>query len=168
MAAAFPESRFAGYDFSAEGSPPARAEAAAHGAGQRPFEARDVADARRRRRASTWSRRFDAIHDQAQPDAVLQGIHDDAAARAARSCASTSAASSHVAEQRRPPARPVPLHDLVHALHDRVAGPGRRRASARCGASRQALAMLAEAGFRDVRVETVDGDIINNYYVATA
>ena len=29
------------------------------------------------------------------------------------------------------------------------------------------MAMLAEAGFTDVRVETVDGDIGNYYYVAT-
>jgi len=29
-----------------------------------------------------------------------------------------------------------------------------------------ALQMLTEAGFTDVRVETVDGDIANNYYVA--
>jgi hypothetical protein len=26
--------------------------------------------------------------------------------------------------------------------------------------------MLAEAGFSDIRVETVEGDIANNYYVA--
>jgi Zn-dependent membrane protease YugP len=30
----------------------------------------------------------------------------------------------------------------------------------------KALAMLAEAGFSDIRVETVEGDIANNYYVA--
>ena len=26
--------------------------------------------------------------------------------------------------------------------------------------------MLADAGFEDVRVETVEGDIANNYYIA--
>jgi Zn-dependent membrane protease YugP len=31
----------------------------------------------------------------------------------------------------------------------------------------KALTMLAEAGFTDVRVETVPGDIVNNYYIAT-
>jgi hypothetical protein len=30
------------------------------------------------------------------------------------------------------------------------------------------LEMLTAAGFEDVRVETVDGDIGNNYYVATS
>jgi hypothetical protein len=27
--------------------------------------------------------------------------------------------------------------------------------------------MLAEAGFTDVRVETVEGDIVNSYHIAT-
>ena len=31
----------------------------------------------------------------------------------------------------------------------------------------KALEMIAAAGFDDVRVETVEGDIFNNYYVAT-
>ena len=30
----------------------------------------------------------------------------------------------------------------------------------------KALELLAEAGFGDVEVKTVEGDIINNYYIA--
>jgi hypothetical protein len=30
----------------------------------------------------------------------------------------------------------------------------------------KALEMLAEAGFKDIRVEHVDGDIFNDYYIA--
>ena len=30
----------------------------------------------------------------------------------------------------------------------------------------KALELLAEAGFREVEVKTVDGDILNNYYIA--
>jgi 2-polyprenyl-3-methyl-5-hydroxy-6-metoxy-1,4-benzoquinol methylase len=73
MARAFPASRFTGCDFSEEGIAAGQAEAAHLGLHNASFDYRDVAS------LSVTSEydlitAFDAIHDQAQPAAVLQGI----------------------------------------------------------------------------------------------
>ena len=69
---AFPDSRFTGFDFSADALAAARAEAAAWGLSNVTFELRDVVT------LPTASfdlvTAFDAIHDQAHPAAVLASI----------------------------------------------------------------------------------------------
>jgi 2-polyprenyl-3-methyl-5-hydroxy-6-metoxy-1,4-benzoquinol methylase len=74
MARKLPESRFVGYDFSEEAISRARAEAAQHGATNIRFEVRDdAADLGEEGRYDLITT-FDAIHDQAKPAAVLEGI----------------------------------------------------------------------------------------------
>ncbi|HEY7544377.1 MAG TPA: class I SAM-dependent methyltransferase, partial [Blastocatellia bacterium] len=73
MARAFPNSRFTGFDFSEEAVQSAKAEAAAQGLENARFEVQDVAalDAEKQYDLITA---FDAIHDQARPARVLEGI----------------------------------------------------------------------------------------------
>ena len=107
---------------------------------------------------------FDAVHDQAHPDPVLRGIHEMLGPDGTYLCVDVRA-SSDVAENIEHPLGPFLytvscMHCMTVSLALDGAGLG-----AMWG-EQKALEMLAEAGFTDVRVETVDGDIGNNYYVA--
>jgi SAM-dependent methyltransferase len=163
MAAAYPASRFVGYDFSSSAIAAAKAEAAALGLANATFEERDVA---------TWNgpaefdlvTTFDSVHDQAHPDTMLRGIHEMLRPDGTYLCVDVRA-SSDVAENVEHPLGPF-LYTIscMHCMTVSLALDG-----AGLGAmwgEQKALEMLAEAGFTDVRVETVDGDIGNSYYVA--
>src|SRR3712207_4887485 len=73
MARMFPNSRFVGYDFSEEGIARARAEAQEHGSTNVRFEVKDAAKLDEEARYDLITT-FDAVHDQADPVAVLKGI----------------------------------------------------------------------------------------------
>src|SRR5215216_5456668 len=73
MARKFPNSRFLGYDFSKEAIAHARAETGEHGTTNVRFEVKDVA-AFDEEASYDLVTTFDAVHDQADPAAVLKGI----------------------------------------------------------------------------------------------
>jgi SAM-dependent methyltransferase len=107
---------------------------------------------------------FDAIHDQARPDAVLAGI-----ARALRPdgvfLMQEIAGSSHVDQDIEHPIGPFLytvscMHCMTVSLSDGGAGLG-----AMWG-SETATRMLGDAGFGDVRFESLPHDVINHYYTA--
>jgi 2-polyprenyl-3-methyl-5-hydroxy-6-metoxy-1,4-benzoquinol methylase len=161
MAEAFPNSRFTGVDASERAIERARCEA--HGLANLRFE---VCDAARLERADRFDlvTAFDAIHDQAQPAAVLAGVasalrpdgvflmqeiagtgavHEDAAHPLATFLYTVSC-----------------LHCMTVSLAEGGAGLG-----AMWG-ERAARRMLAEAGFGRVDVQALPHDPINRYYVA--
>lgn len=165
LAARFPNSRFAGYDFSAEAIARARAEAERLGIANARFEVRDVA-ALDERAAFDLITAFDAIHDQAKPDVVLANV-----AKALREggvfLMQDIAGSSHVHEDKAHPLGAF-LYTIscMHCMSVSLAhgGPG---LGAMWG-KELALKMLAEAGFGDVEVKTLAHDVMNYYYVARA
>lgn len=162
MASTFPNSRFYGYDFSTEGIAAGRALATAFGVTNLQFEVMDVA----------WMEdyscfdlitTFDAVHDQAKPDAVLAAIN-----RALRPdgvyLMQDIAGSSEVGNNRDHPLGPLLytiscLHCMTVSLADGGMGLG-----AMWGQER-AETMLADAGFRGVEVHRLDHDIQNAYYI---
>jgi hypothetical protein len=73
MARTFPNSRFVGYDLSEEAIARARAEAEEHGTNNLRFEVKDAATLDEEERYDLITT-FDAVHDQADPAAVLKGI----------------------------------------------------------------------------------------------
>ncbi|MDQ3361325.1 MAG: class I SAM-dependent methyltransferase, partial [Actinomycetota bacterium] len=75
LARKFPRSRLAGYDFSEEAIARARSEAEERGTTSVRFEVRDVATLDEEERYDLITT-FDAVHDQAKPTAVLEGIAD--------------------------------------------------------------------------------------------
>jgi len=142
----------------------ARAEAARRGLANVRFEARDVA-AMGEEAAFDLVTAFDAIHDQARPDAVLRNI-----ARALRPGGTflmqDIAGSSHVHTDMANPLAPF-LYSIscMHCMSVSLAngGPGLGAAWGK----EVALRMLREAGFEQVRVETLPHDFLNYYYIAT-
>jgi ubiquinone/menaquinone biosynthesis C-methylase UbiE len=164
MAQAFPTSRFTGCDFSEQGVAAGQAEAAQLGLHNAHFDYRDVATLTISSQYDLITA-FDAIHDQAQPAAVLQGI-----ARALRPegvfLMVDITASSNVSENIDHPMGPwlytvSCLHCMTVSLALNGAGLG-----AMWG-QQTALRMLKDAGFGQVEVQRIEGDIFNSYYSAT-
>jgi SAM-dependent methyltransferase len=163
MAEAFPNSRISGCDFSSEGVERARAEARALGLTNARFE---VCDAAHLGDAESYDlvTAFDAIHDQADPAAVLAGI-----ARALRPdgvfLMVDIAGSSHLHENLDQPFAPFMyttscMHCMTVSLADGGAGLG-----AMWG-EQKAREMLEAAGFGSVTLRQIDEDVTNTYYIA--
>jgi 2-polyprenyl-3-methyl-5-hydroxy-6-metoxy-1,4-benzoquinol methylase len=163
MAAAFPNSRFTGVDISDEGIEAARAEARELGLANARFGVRDAA---RLGHAEDFDlvTAFDAIHDQARPDAVLRGIAE-ALRPGGVFLMQDIAGTSHVHEDVAHPLA-VFLYTIscLHCMTVSLAAGG-MGLGAMWGEER-ARRMLAEAGFDRVSVQTLPHDAINLYFVA--
>ncbi|MDJ0853001.1 MAG: class I SAM-dependent methyltransferase [Myxococcota bacterium] len=163
MAAAYPKSCFVGYDFSAEGVEAGRAEAAHWGLENARFEVRDVAQASGGPEFD-FITSFDSIHDQAQPAAVLarifESLRDDGTYLMV-----DVAASSHLEENVGHPMGPF-LYSIsvMHCMSVSLGLDGDGLGTV--WGEQKALEMLAEAGFEQVDVKQVEGDVTNNYYIA--
>lgn len=163
MAEKFPRSRFTGYDLSEEGVGRARREAQAKGLSNLRFEVRDVSSLDGSEKFDLITA-FDAIHDQAQPAKVLQGIAE---------CLKPGgvflmqdiAGSSHVHKNMEHPIGPFGytiscMHCMTVSLAQGGDGLG-----AMWG-EELAEKMLKDAGFANVSISKLSHDIINVYYVA--
>jgi SAM-dependent methyltransferase len=163
MAQAFPRSRFTGYDLSEQGIAIAGREAESLGLENASFEVKDVATLDEPGRFGLICA-FDAIHDQARPAQVLSAIAA-ALAPGGAFLMVDFAASSNLEENVAHPLGPTlytfsTLHCMTVSLAEGGAGLGT------VWGEQTALRMLAEAGFGDVSVKRVEGDLFNNYYVA--
>lgn len=162
LAQTYPASRFVGYDFSAEAIARARAEAAELGLRNARFELLDVA------RLDVIAgfdvvTAFDAIHDQAQPAGVLAAI-----SRALRPdgvfLMIDIKASSAVEENVSNPLAPA-LY-AISTLHCMSVSLGQGGVGLGAVWGRQtATSMLHAAGFAQVELHEVEGDLFNDYYV---
>lgn len=164
MAQAFPDSRFTGYDFSEEGIEIGRKEAGSMGLKNARFEAQDAAtlDVREQFDLVTV---FDAIHDQAQPRKVLKNIYNMLRQGGVFLCVDI-AASSNLEENIGHPLAPMlyaisTMHCMTVSLALNGEGVGTM------WGEQMAHELLAEAGFTGMETNRVEGDIQNNYYVAT-
>jgi 2-polyprenyl-3-methyl-5-hydroxy-6-metoxy-1,4-benzoquinol methylase len=163
MARKFPDSRFVGYDFSEEAIARARAAAQERGTTNVRFEVKDVATLDEEARYDLITT-FDAVHDQANPAKVLEGI-----AAALREdgvyLMQDIAGSSHLHNNLDHPLGPFmytvsTMHCMTVSLAQGGAGLG-----AMWG-EEKAKEMLREAGFGEVRLERLPHDIANSYFVA--
>jgi ubiquinone/menaquinone biosynthesis C-methylase UbiE len=164
MAERFPRSRFIGYDFSEEGIAAARAESSARGIGNAGFEVMDAAKLGGPARFD-FITTFDAIHDQAHPDRVLEGIAAMLHPGGTYLCVDI-AASSRLEENMAHPLGPL-LYTVscMHCMTVSLAYDGEGLGAV--WGEQKALEMMRAAGFTDTKVKRVEGDVLNNYYVAT-
>lgn len=162
LAERFPRSQFTGYDFSAEAIGWARDEARRRELTNVRFEIQDAAKLEDQERFDVIFA-FDAIHDQIDPHAMLEGIQ-----RALKAdglfLAQDIRSSSRVEKNLEHPVAPFlytisTMHCMTVSLAHEGCGLGT------CWGEELALRMLAEAGFANVAVHTLDHDIMNNYYV---
>jgi len=164
MAQAFPRSRFIGYDFSEEGIAAAQEEARQLGLANTHFETRDVShldivD------AYDLITAFDSIHDQARPAQVLKSI-EKALRPAGIFFMFDVRASSLLEENMKHPLAPFLYtvscnHCMTVSLAEDGAGLGTM------WGEQVASQMLREAGFTQLEVKHVKGDIANSYYIAS-
>jgi SAM-dependent methyltransferase len=159
---AFPRSRFTGLDFSSEALAKARAEAVAWGLTNVEFVEGDVThlDAVA---AYDLVTAFDAIHDQAQPAAVLSAIHT--ALRAGGTFLMVDVnASSHVEENLdHPMGAFLYAISTVHCMSVSL-GQGGVGLGTVWGVE-LAEQMLHEAGFAEVVRHELEDDPLNAYFV---
>jgi ubiquinone/menaquinone biosynthesis C-methylase UbiE len=162
LARNFPNSRFKGCDFSAEGIGAARDEAEKLGLTNARFEIKDAAAIGEVEQYDLITA-FDAIHDQARPDAVLREIY-----RALRPDGTflmqDIAGSSHVHQNLDHPAAPLMymtscMHCMTVSLAQGGAGLGTM------WGEEKACEMLKEAGFADISISKLEHDLLNAYYV---
>jgi 2-polyprenyl-3-methyl-5-hydroxy-6-metoxy-1,4-benzoquinol methylase len=164
MARMFPNSRFIGYDFSEEAITRARAEAQEHGTPNVRFEVKDTAKLDEKKRYDLITT-FDAIHDQAKPAAVLQGIAD-ALKDDGVYLMQDIAGSSHVHNNLDHPIGPFlytvsTMHCMTVSLAQGGEGLGTM------WGEEKAKEMLKDAGFKKVEVKQLPHDIFNNYFIIT-
>jgi SAM-dependent methyltransferase len=163
MAKEFPNSRFVGYDFSEAAIAAGRSEAAEMGLKNARFEVKDIAtlDASEKFDLVTA---FDTIHDQAQPRRVLKGIADSLKPDGTFLCVDV-AASSEVHENIEHPLGPAGyMISTFHCMTVSLALGGEGLGT--MWGEQKAIELMSEAGFKDIDVKQVEGDFMNNYYIA--
>jgi 2-polyprenyl-3-methyl-5-hydroxy-6-metoxy-1,4-benzoquinol methylase len=164
MARAFPASRFTGLDFSDEGLTVGAAEAKRLGLSNATFEQRDLANMDITDAYDVITA-FDAIHDQAQPDRVLHNIYQALRPAGVFLMVDIKASSQLEDNIGVPLATYIYTVSTMHCMSVSLAFDGAGLGTA--WGRQLALTMLDDAGFTQVRVEEVDTDPINYYYVAT-
>ena len=163
MAAAFPNSRFAGYDLSDEAISRARAGAEDGGLANVRFEVQDLTDFDEPESYDLVTA-FDAIHDQARPDRVLSGILGALRPDGAF-LMQDIAGSSHVHENVGRPLAPfIYTISCMHCMTVSLAQGGLGLGAA--WGKEKALEMLREAGFGDIEGHEPPHDLQNSFYVA--
>jgi 2-polyprenyl-3-methyl-5-hydroxy-6-metoxy-1,4-benzoquinol methylase len=162
MAKAFPNSHFTGYDFSEDGIAAATAEARKLGLTNANFEVKDAAtlDATGKFDLVTV---FDAIHDQAQPRKALKAISDSLKPDGVLLMVDIQA-SSNLAENLEHPLAPM-LYGVstMHCMTVSLALNGEGLGTV--WGEQKARELLNEAGFNQIDVRNIEGDILNSYYI---
>lgn len=164
LAEAYPNSRFVGYDFSEEGVAAGTLEATRKGLTNARFEVRDVATLSGPA-AFDLVTTFDAVHDQAHPGQVLRGIHDMLRLGGTYLCVDVQASSDLDGNLAHPLGPFLYTVSCMHCMTVSLALGGDGLGAV--WGEELALSMLKDAGFDAVEVRTVEGDILNNYYLAT-
>lgn len=164
MAQEFPNSRFIGYDFSEEGIAVGRAEAKEMGLTNATFEAQDIAELDESEQFDVITV-FDAIHDQAKPRQVLKNIHNLLRPGGVFFCVDIQG-SSNLHENLDHPLAPT-LYSIstLHCMTVSLALDGEGLGT--MWGEQKARELMAEAGFKKIDLRQVEGDIFNNYYIAT-
>ncbi|MBO6783282.1 MAG: methyltransferase domain-containing protein [Alphaproteobacteria bacterium] len=166
LAARFPASTFTGYDLSDEALAWASAEAEERGLANVRFAVRDLSgfDRDADPAAFDFVTTFDAVHDQADPRALVRGIRRTLAPGGVY-LAQDINGSSHTHENVDHPIGPL-LYTIscMHCMTVSLAQEGGAGLGAMWG-HQTAVGMFTEAGFGSVEVNELAHDVQNLYYV---
>ena len=165
LASCNPKSHFTGYDLSSEALAEARQQAEIAGLTNIQFEARDLSDFEHTAEAEEFDfvTAFDAVHDQAVPQGVLNGIY-----KTLKTCGTflmqDIRASSRLENNLEHPIAPLlytlsTMHCMTVSLAQGGAGLGTM------WGEELAQEMLHKAGFGAIDVHQLDHDFQNNFYL---
>lgn len=162
MARNFPNSRFTGYDLCPEPIETARAEAGKNGLTNVSFEQKDLTDFEPDRQFD-FITAFDAIHDQARPDNVLSGI-SKALKDSGTFLMQDIDASSDVAQNLgHPIGTALYTISCMHCMTVSLAQDG-MGLGAMWGVEK-ARNLLTNAGFSEIKINRLDHDVQNCYFI---
>ncbi len=165
LAASFPDSTFAGYDISGEAIAYARETAADRGLDNVSFHVQDAArlDEVVDEGGADLVTTFDAVHDQADPAAVVRGIRHAVGDDGVYLAQDIDATSTHHGDIDHPIG---PLLYTISCLHCMTVSlaQGGAGLGAMWGRER-ARDLFEEAGFSEVEIHTLEHDPQNAYYV---
>ncbi len=167
MAEAFPRSEFVGIDIAAEALEKARAAVAHRKLGNIRFLNRDAADlAGTGEMTATFDyvTAFDAIHDQTRPLEALKGIWALLKPDGVFSMVDIAAGSRIEANQDHPMGPFLYTVSLMHCLPVGLVNGG--AGLGMMWGREKAVALLKEAGFNHVQVETIPQDAFNLHFFA--
>jgi 2-polyprenyl-3-methyl-5-hydroxy-6-metoxy-1,4-benzoquinol methylase len=162
LASLFPLSQFTGYDLSEETIAIATAEAQQKRLTNVRFQAKDTTQLDEVEQYD-WITTFDAVHDQARPDWVLQNIY-----RALRSSGiylmQDIHASTEVSGNLDHPVAPL-LYTVscMHCMTVSLAAGGLGLGT--MWGQEKALELLREAGFSEIEIQQLPHDPMNDYYI---
>lgn len=162
MAQTYPNSRFTGFDFSAEGVGRGLAEASALGLRNAQFEVQDVSMLGRPAQFD-FITAFDTIHDQAQPRKVLKQVYEALRPGGTFLMVDVAADSTHAGNMQHPLAPSMYAISTFHCMTVSLALDGEGLGT--MWGEQKARELLREAGFPDVTIEHVEGDMENAYYI---
>lgn len=165
LAERYPNSEFYGYDLSQQALEEAREIAHRKQLSNIHFEQRDLTDFNQQSVSEPFDfiTAFDAIHDQASPQNVLDGIYNHLNT-GGQFLMQDIRASSHLENNRDHPIAPLmytlsTMHCMTVSLAQDGAGLGTM------WGEELATEMLRQAGFDEVSVNQLDHDFQNNFYV---
>ncbi len=163
LAGAYPSSRFRGCEFRSTAVEEATTKAKSLGSNNVEFEHKDIS---KLNESSAYDLilAFDVIHDQAHPRIVLKNVANALRPEGLFFMMDVQA-SSDVHENLEHPMAPfLYTTSTMHCMTVSLALDGEGLGT--MWGERQARELLAEAGFRDVTLKHVEGDIFNNFYIA--
>jgi 2-polyprenyl-3-methyl-5-hydroxy-6-metoxy-1,4-benzoquinol methylase len=163
LATAFPRSRFTGYDLSAEAVAEGNAQAAAAGLSNVWLEVRDVAGLPASGRFDLVTA-FDAIHDQADPAAVLAGVRGALKPGGVFLMQDIGASRDPLTNVQHPLGAYLYAISCLHCMTVSLAQGGAGLGT--CWGEETAREMLQDAGFDRPRSHRLPHDIVNVYFVA--
>ncbi len=162
LAVAFPNSRFTGYDFSGEAIANANTEAQLRKLNNIQFEVKDAATLDECDRYHLIAT-FDAIHDQARPDIVLQNIYKALRPDGVYLMQDIRATTDVGGNMEHPIAPLLYTISCMHCMTVSLAYGGMGLGA--MWGQEKALQMLSEAGFSSVEINQLAHDFQNNYYI---
>ena len=165
LAQTFPKSRFVGYDLSEEAIAFARTETRRHGNKNAEFVVRNLTDFDKTAEPEAFDlvTSFDAIHDQADPMAVLRGIRRSLAEGGVYLAQDIKGSSEHRGNLDHPLGPLLYTISCMHCMTVSLAQGGEGLGA--MWGREKALEYFKAAGFSDVQVNELPHDIQNYYYV---
>jgi 2-polyprenyl-3-methyl-5-hydroxy-6-metoxy-1,4-benzoquinol methylase len=165
LAREFPNSEFIGMDLSAEAVAYATEEAAQQGLENVSFEQRDVSDFDRTAEPEKFDLvvTFDAIHDQANPLLVLQGIYRTLKRDGVYLMQDIHSSSEVQNNLEHPVGTLLYTISTMHCMSVSLAQNGEGLGT--MWGQEKAIELLREAGFNQVAVHQLEHDFQNDYYI---